>query len=478
MIQSSVVSARDCKDFPNCSKVEHDIKYNTAAMCITSHLENGWQSDKKSVLERNSHMFNNPFMSDITLTCGEDVSMSFHAHKYVLAISSPVFYAMFFGSMAQNILTLHLCDIDNTSFKEFLRFLYTDEIKLTIDNALPLLYLAKKYLVYNLIEKCMETIYANLTPENVLNVLENRMLFDKTDIEKRCWDTVDRFTSTVVKSDQFNDINHSTLISIVKRDTLNISEVELFEALLQWGRNQCWNQGVDATFENTRKMLGNFIYEIRILSMTKEQFLNNVASSGLLTTEEITMALKRLNMTDKTNSKWLLKKRQIHHASLKCIARFFPGDIKAPTRAWSYTNSTPDKLSFTVNRTVLLHGVRMFGDDNNSTYDASIDVLGTTVSGRYTSQLLDDGIYGYDVMLSKPVTIYPDAWIIISANISGPNSYYGNNGQRMVEVDGISVRFGDTGGSWNGTNVKLGQFERLILSLPTESELNKISSHN
>ena len=38
-------------------------------------------------------MFNNPLMSDISFTCGES-DKKFNAHKYVLAISSSVFYAM------------------------------------------------------------------------------------------------------------------------------------------------------------------------------------------------------------------------------------------------------------------------------------------------------------------------------------------------------------------------------------------------
>ena len=89
-----------------------------------------WQSDKNTVLERNTHMFDNPIMSDITLTCANS-SRVFHAHKYVLGASSAVFYAMLYGDMARKDSNLHLPDTDEESLREFLRFLYTD------DNTIP-----------------------------------------------------------------------------------------------------------------------------------------------------------------------------------------------------------------------------------------------------------------------------------------------------------------------------------------------------
>lgn len=434
-----------------------------------SQLENGWQLGKCSVLERNSHMFNNPFMSDVTLTSGENKLVSFYAHKYVLATSSPVFYAMFYGSMAENVSTLHLCDTDDKSLMEFLRFLYTDEVILTMDITLHVLYLAKKYLVYSLIEKCTNTIRGNISPINVIPVLENRILFDEVEIETKCWETLDRFTSIAVKSDHFKETSYSTLAAIVKRDTLNISQVELFEALLKWSGYQCLKRCMEASSENKRRILGNVIYEVRMLSMTEEQFVNSVVSSGLLTKEEISLVLDKLNGIGIPNydpkCKWMRSKRQIHSNQLKYITRFSPDDIRPPSTAWTYGNtSKPDKLSFRVNRPVKLHGVRMFGDDKNSAYDVTLNVHGTTVSGKYTSSLMDHGIYGYDVILPTPVVIDFDSVITMTATIAGPNSYYGNNGQPLVKTDEIAVVFTDTGGSLNGTGVRQGQFERLILS--------------
>ena len=65
---------------------------------MASKYHDDWQSSKKTVLQRNAYMFDNELMSDVSFTCGESRRI-FHAHKYVLATSSAVFFAMFYGEI-------------------------------------------------------------------------------------------------------------------------------------------------------------------------------------------------------------------------------------------------------------------------------------------------------------------------------------------------------------------------------------------
>ena len=102
---------------------------------MASGSSDDWQSSKNSVLERNRHTFDNSFMSDITLTCGAS-SRVFHAHKYVLATSSQIFYELFLSDPTEKTSNLHLPDTDEESLLEFLRFLYTDDNEMTWNIAL------------------------------------------------------------------------------------------------------------------------------------------------------------------------------------------------------------------------------------------------------------------------------------------------------------------------------------------------------
>ena len=132
----------------------------------TVQSEVDWQSTKKTVSDRNRHMFNNSEMSDISFTC-EGSHKIFYAHKYVLGTSSAVFKAMFYGDLAEKNSVLHLSDTDEESLEEFLRFLYTDKCNLTTDNVVSVMYLSKKYIVPSLTEKCAAVLGSSIKYENV-----------------------------------------------------------------------------------------------------------------------------------------------------------------------------------------------------------------------------------------------------------------------------------------------------------------------
>ena len=62
-------------------------------------------------------------------------------------------------------------------------------------------------------------------------------------------------TKQVVASDDFNNISQKTLASLLKLDCLDISEVELFQAVLKWSDFQCSKKDVEATRENRRSVM-------------------------------------------------------------------------------------------------------------------------------------------------------------------------------------------------------------------------------
>jgi len=85
-----------------------------------------WQAKRDTVLERKKYMFNNSLLGDIKFAFA-DTKTTIPAHKYVLAISSPVFFAMFYGDLAENRYTINITDCHPDIFLHFLRFIYCDE---------------------------------------------------------------------------------------------------------------------------------------------------------------------------------------------------------------------------------------------------------------------------------------------------------------------------------------------------------------
>ncbi len=429
-----------------------------------------WQSTKKTVLERSRHMFNNPF-SDVVFTC-EGSGMKFFAHKYVLATSSAVFYANFYGELAVKHLVFPLSDTNDESLQEFLRFLYADECFLTTDNALSVLYLAKKYIVPSLAEKCVEFLEANIGVENALTVLQQAIHFDETNLEDKCWDLIDLQTSEAIASDAFAaDINQATLAWLLKRESLNVKEVDLFKAVLKWSEAECSRKGIEPNAKNKRAAIGKEINQIRFASMTAQQFADNVSQSGILTREEIILMYEIISGVEKPSGLWNLSERRAKEESLLRCRRFdsylestMPGSFLSSLK-WSGT--WKDALSISFDRPVKIHGVCMLGYEGKE-YNVKLEVFSQQlIENKFRPQRHSSSdISGFDVMLPVPIKVQANVIVHMKSTTTGYRTFrIGSEGQKTVETKGIIVNFSDTPGVCDSqTSVEKGQFDEIIFS--------------
>ena len=420
----------------------------------------GWQSTKNTILERNRHMFNNPDMSDINFTC-EGSDKAFYAHKYVLGTSSTVFHAMFYGELAVKDSTVHLSDTNEESLKQFLRFLYTEECTLTTDNVLMILYLAKKYILPSLTEKCVHFLARNLNTENVLDILEQAGRFDEEELGYKCWKVIQSKTDEVVSSDNFINISHDTLTKLLKQDILKIKEVELFQAVLKWIDFQCSSKDFKPTNENRRPVIGESIYDFRFFTMSHEEFVQHVCKSNLLTAEKMNLIHEKFAGFDCPGLKWNVAKKRS-----KKLVRYsrFPKFLK-PQQSWNYSGRFSICLCFSVDDEVLLLGVRLFGANYGSKYQVTFEVKESKVQGTYISVLNQDGVPGFDVMLKKPVRLKKDEVVTLSATITGSYLIHGDDGFPIVTLEGVTVAFSDAASSNNGTTTPNRQFHEIILAI-------------
>ena len=239
-------------------------------------------------------MLNNDRLSDVKFVVrkidGETESESkqvIPAHKFILAIGSPVFEAMFYGELAETKDTIELPDCDYESLLELFRYMYSDEANISGSNVMGVLYLAKKYIVPSLADKCREYLQENRDPSNVFSILSSSLKYEEKALEDRCWKVIENQTEASVKSEGFETIERSLLEDIVARDSLTIKEVALFKAVDGWATKQCEKQGLVADGKVKRRIIGErAIKAIRFPLMTIEEFASVVIDTNLLTTEE------------------------------------------------------------------------------------------------------------------------------------------------------------------------------------------------
>ena len=114
--------------------------------------EENWQTKLSTIAEKTAFIFNKELLSDVKFvvqmsTDESDSKKVIPAHKFVLAISSPVFFAMFYGQMAETKDSIELPDCEYESLLELFRFMYSDIVNLSGSNVMQVLYLANKYMV-------------------------------------------------------------------------------------------------------------------------------------------------------------------------------------------------------------------------------------------------------------------------------------------------------------------------------------------
>ena len=262
--------------------------------------ETNWQTTRPTIRERAKFMLNTDRLSDVKFVAtknGEsERKQVIPAHKFILAIGSPVFEAMFYGELAETKDTIELPDCDYESLLELFRYIYSDEVNLSGSNVMGVLYLAKKYIVPSLADKCMEYLQENLDPSNVFTILPFAEKYEDKNLVDRCWIVIDEGTDEAVTSDGFEKIEKSLLESIVKRDTLSVKEVTLFQAADRWATKQCEKQGLEADGQLKRRILGEeIIKSIRFPIMSAKEFADVVLDTNILHSNEIALLFKFFN---------------------------------------------------------------------------------------------------------------------------------------------------------------------------------------
>ncbi|XP_078348497.1 BTB/POZ domain-containing protein 6-like [Oculina patagonica] len=437
-----------------------------------------WQTACPTIRERTGFLFNKELLSDVKLVVpirniGSDYKSEIPAHKFVLAISSPVFFAMFYGQMAETTDSIELSDCDRSSLLEMLRYLYSDEVRLNGSNVMQLSYLAKKYMVPSLDDKCTEFLRDNLKAYNVLCILPYAQKFEDKELENRCWKVIETQTKEAIESSEFRDLERPLVESIVKRDGLNMKEVLLFQAVDRWATKECRRRDLTPSDEHAkRRVLGDEIVNaIRYPLMTLSEFASVVIDCNILTFREIADIVKHYAGVSTSP----LSFSQVPRIGPFQRCRRFRKLVSVEEGGWYYHGST-NEIRFTVDKDVVLHGVQHFGSEEGK-YEVSIKVKEpddsfsrftgpgfTEASGSYNSDKEEnEAYYGFDVMFDHPIWLENGKVYEIVSKISGPHSWYGLEGKSSVECAGVSFNFKSP---WSlVTGVSRGQFPAFIFTL-------------
>ena len=337
-------------------------------------------------------MFKNPLLSDIKFAFpsvnSEATISEIPAHKYVLAVSSPVFFTMFYGDLAESGDSVNITDCDPDVFLRFLRFIYCDEASFEdIDCAIKVWRLADMYDVPSLARECVKYLDGNMEPLDAFDVLTYARQFNDEEMEKACWEVIDYNAEVIVADESFLDVKQELLLSFVERSSARIQETTLFQALDGWAAKRCEEAGITVNGENKRRFMGeDLLKQFRFSLMSPTEFSDVVMPTDILFLTEVVDVFKQFTSVSIPGGfKFSLSPRK---TVAEPLFSFNTGEVQIPDReasgATSDVSNKTGLFTFAVKRDIALRGVVIVTDKDQESYQVSLSI---TQRGKKIKQI-------------------------------------------------------------------------------------------
>lgn len=213
--------------------------------------------------------------ADVTFSCGpedcENLENVF-AHKLMLAMHSPVFKTMFFGSMPEEPI-IRITDATGDGFKEFLQFFYKDEINPTIENAAEVIYLLKKYEVHELLNVYASLLKRQLLVDQMFQGMELAIRFDMPKMKEICGYEIVKNHANPFDPEASICSNPNVLETILQLEELKQHAESIFFLCIHWARNELKRQNGtcnEPTLSEIRDQMGEHFDLIEFGSMKNQ----------------------------------------------------------------------------------------------------------------------------------------------------------------------------------------------------------------
>ncbi|XP_071125664.1 BTB/POZ domain-containing protein 3-like isoform X1 [Mytilus edulis] len=280
-----------------------DTESNIEANCIQNDLETLYLADNQqndSILSCLSNICLNEDLADVYFSFPGEESRRYPAHKMVLSLRSPVFKAMFYGTFPQQNGDVEILDIKASTFNLLLRYIYTDRVQLTGQIVISLLYAAQKYQIQSLLSLCESFLRNNLWIRSACTIYSNARLFSLDQLKQDTLKFIALNAADVFEVKDFLAVPANDLVDILKLETINITEVKLFQSILKWVDVKLVKAQKLITGQNRRGILlsSGILYLIAFPSLSIDDFTKIVVPTGILTDEEQLQLFKAITMNE------------------------------------------------------------------------------------------------------------------------------------------------------------------------------------
>jgi len=216
-------------------------------------------------------LFSDEATSDVTL-CVQGERLP--AHRALLAARSPVFRAMFFGSMKERCQDeVEVSTFAAPTMRLLLRFVYAGCLEdVHLEDMVPLMACADHYGVSVLRDTIGNHLRDSITPETACTVLALARSYQQEAVTERYLAFILTHAQQVTRTEGFLHLDAAVLAKVLEADEARIEEIDLFKALVRWYRH--WAKEPDGGLQE--KEAARLFGSVRYAQMTGQQLVAEV----------------------------------------------------------------------------------------------------------------------------------------------------------------------------------------------------------
>ncbi|RGB42985.1 hypothetical protein C1646_682048 [Rhizophagus diaphanus] len=243
--------------------------------------------NSKLLIQDISKLFNNSNNYDVKIIVGKGNNIEkFNAHSVILRERSN-YFSTILKKWTKNVI---IPNINPHAFKIILKYFYTGDYSLDEENnekyIIDLLIAADELEIFELVEHIQENIiYSKVSwiQNNFMQVYN--LAFKNVELEfirKYCDELISKNVELIFESHNFNLIDKSLLISIIKKDELALGEIEIWNYVIKWGTeqkpqiNSKISELTQDDYEELKNRLHGILEHIRFFTMSSDDFWNKI----------------------------------------------------------------------------------------------------------------------------------------------------------------------------------------------------------
>ncbi|CAB4405355.1 unnamed protein product [Rhizophagus irregularis] len=257
----------------------------------------------------------------------------FKAHSLILRARSQYFYTALSSDWArnqENIIKFEKPNISPDIFDAILRYIYNGTIELEdqeLSNILDLLCAADELMIDELLDYVQTYLIQNKLrwiDDNlieILNITTSRTTF--TILKNFCLEEITLLNPSIFESETFLNMDESSLVALLERDDLGMSEPELWDCVLKWGITNTpslsYNKNIISNnnnlisrdyndyewtsedFDALEKTLKNCIPLIRFFHISPDEFYTKIKPYSKIISKELLKDIINYHLTDPSN---------------------------------------------------------------------------------------------------------------------------------------------------------------------------------